>query len=81
MTKPHYIYLTRSNPTINKLCYYSLRIDLDLFGRWSLIRQWGRLDANGGALKIDSFETKTEALYRLTLLIRQKLNKGYVFIL
>ena len=77
MTWPHYIYLTRIDPAINNLSYYSLRIDIDLFGRWSLIRQWGRLDANSGALKIDIFETESEALKHLTNLIKQKLNKGY----
>ena len=80
MANPHAIYLTRSDSSINKLCYYSLRIDTDLFGRWSLIRQWGRLDASSGALKIDSFETEPEALHIFTNLTKQKLNKGYGFI-
>lgn len=41
---PHHTYLTKIEHNTNQYRYYSLRVDPDLFGRWSLFRQWGRLD-------------------------------------
>ncbi len=34
----HHIYLTKVDPNANQYRYYSLRIDPDLFGQWSLFR-------------------------------------------
>jgi len=77
MDSAHQTYLTRIDPSANQYRFYSLRIDPDLFGRWSLVRQWGKLEASGGTLRIDSFETEGEALDRLTQLVDQKQKRGY----
>ena len=74
---PHQAYLTKIDPEANQYRYYSLRVDPDLFGRWSLFRQWGRLDTEGGAIRQDSFESEEEALNRLNRITKQKKKRGY----
>ena len=70
-------YLTKIDSNANQYRYYSLRVDPDLFGRWSLVRQWGRLDSDGGVVKMDSFESESEAMNRLVKIKKQKLKRGY----
>ncbi len=70
-------YLTKVDPSTNQYRYYNLRVDPDLFGRWSLFRQWGRLDTQGGALRIESFESEEEAMSRLVKITTQKIRRGY----
>ncbi len=70
-------YLTKIDHSTNQYRYYSLRVDPDLFGRWSLFRQWGRLDYEGGSLRMDSFGSEEEALHSLLKITRQKLRRGY----
>lgn len=76
--QPHQTYLTKVDPSANQYRYYSLRVDPDLFGRWSLFRQWGRLETDGGALRMDSFESEEEAINRLIKITRQKIKRGYL---
>lgn len=75
--QPHPIYLTKIDPEANQYRYYSLRVDPDLFGRWSLFRQWGRLDSQGGALRMDSFENEAAAMTCLRRITQQKVKRGY----
>ena len=70
-------YLKKIDQSANQYRYYSIRIDPDLFGGWTLIRQWGRLDCDGGRLRMDNFESKKEALNRLSEIVIQKKNRGY----
>lgn len=77
MDAPNHTYLTKIVPSKNQQRYYSLRVDPDLFGCWSLVRQWGRLDADGGTLRFDSYPTEDEALRKLDELTIQKQNRGY----
>jgi predicted DNA-binding WGR domain protein len=71
------IYLLKIDHSTNQYRYYSLRIDPNLFGGWTLIRQWGRLDYDGGRLKMDTFESEKAALDRLTKIVTQKKKRGY----
>lgn len=73
----HQTRLTKINHSENQCRYYSLRIDPDLFGGWTLIRQWGRLDKDGGAIRMDSFESEEVATNRLTKITQQKRKRGY----
>ncbi len=75
--RPHHTYLTKIDPNTNQCRYYSLRVDPDLFGRWSLFRQWGRLDTQGGAIRIESFESEETAMNRLVKIMTQKIRRGY----
>ena len=78
MHSKHTAYLTRQDDNTRHCRYYSVRIDPDLFGRWSLIRQWGRLDYHGGVLRIDSFESETLALGRLSRIVARQKQRGYL---
>ena len=71
-------YLIRIDEQANQYRYYSMRIDPDLFGRWSLVRQWGRLDTSGGTLRMDSFENEQAAVDQLAKIVKQKLKRGYL---
>lgn len=73
----HQTYLTKVDPNANQYRYYNLRVDPDLFGRWSLFRQWGRLDTQGGAIRIESFGSEEEAMSRLVKITVQKQKRGY----
>ncbi len=73
----HQTHLTKIDPSTNQYRYYNLRVDRDLFGRWSLFREWGRLDTNGGVVRIDSFESEVEAMSRLVKITTQKIRRGY----
>ncbi len=73
----HQTHLTKIDPSTNQYRYYNLRVDPDLFGQWSLFRQWGRLDTQGGALRIESFESEEEAMSRLVKITTQKQKRGY----
>ncbi len=75
--RSHHTYLTKIDPNVNQYRYYSLRVDPDLFGRWSLFRQWGRLDTQGGVIRMDSFENEEEAISRLAKITTQKIRRGY----
>ena len=73
----HQTRLTKIDHSINQYRYYSLRVDPDLFGGWTLIRQWGRLDKNGGAIRMECFESEEVATNRLTTISQQKRKRGY----
>ena len=72
----HQTRLTKIDHSENQCRYYSLRIDPDLFGGWTLIRQWGRLDNNGGAIRMDVFDSEEIATNRLTKITQQKRKRG-----
>lgn len=69
-------YLTKINPAKNQQRFYSLHVMPDLFGQWSLIREWGRI-GSGGTVKIDSYPTEDEATAKLAQFKAQKLKRGY----
>ena len=73
----HHTHLTKIDHSVNQCRYYSLRVDRDLFGGWTLIRQWGRLDKNGGAIRMESFESEEVATNRLIQINQQKRKRGY----
>lgn len=72
-----YTYLTKIDHQINQNRYYSVRVDPDLFGHWTLFRQWGRIDSEGGVLRMDSFDSELEALAQLSKIVTQKRKRGY----
>lgn len=70
------IYLKKTNPDTNENKYYTLLIQQDLFGKWSLVRQWGRLGTKGQT-KIDTFDSYEDALAALESLEKEKCRRGY----
>jgi predicted DNA-binding WGR domain protein len=52
MTTHHYTRLQKRNPERNQYRYYVLDVQPNLFGSWSLIREWGRI-GRPGQVKIE----------------------------
>ena len=69
-------YLIKIDTEKNQRRFYSLHLAPDLFGSWSLIREWGRLGA-GGTVRFDPFSTEQDARGALAKIKDQKLKKGY----
>ena len=73
-------YLIKIDTEKKQRRFYSLHLAPDLFGGWSLIREWGRLGA-GGTLRIDPFTTEQAAKQALEKIEIGKLKKGYTRII
>ena len=41
------VYLTREDAGRNMARYYLMDVQTTLFGEWSLVREWGRIDRAG----------------------------------
>ncbi len=52
MTLPNPVELRRLDPARNMFRFYLLAIEPGLFGGFRLLRQWGRIGARGGPIKI-----------------------------
>lgn len=68
--------LRRIEPARNMARFYVIDIQLDLFGRHSLIRNWGRVGTLG-RVAAHSYETATEAEGAWERLVRNKRSRGY----
>lgn len=56
--------------------YYAMRLQPDLFGGRSLIREWGRI-GSGGQLRCQNYRYEGQAIDALIEFSRQKQRKGY----
>ena len=54
-----------------------MTVNRTLFGEWCLIREWGRIGANGGRRLVDYVVSKAEAETELCNLSAQKCRRGY----
>jgi predicted DNA-binding WGR domain protein len=70
------IHLIRSKPSNNMHRFYVLDVQPDLFGKWCLIREWGRIGKPSQVRHI-SFPTEGEALDALARQRRAKQQRGY----
>jgi predicted DNA-binding WGR domain protein len=70
------ITLRRSDPTRNLHGYYRLDVQLDLFGAWCFIREWGRI-GQAGQTRTVLYPTPAEAQAALDKQRRRKERKGY----
>jgi predicted DNA-binding WGR domain protein len=71
------IELRRVDPSRNMRRFYRLDVQADLFGGVRLVRQWGRIGAEGQR-RAAWYATSPEALVTLELHVRQKLRRGYI---
>ena len=69
-------YLLKVDMEKNQRRFYNLHLAPDLFGGWSLVREWGRL-GSGGTLRIMPFDTEEEARQALKKVQEAKLKHGY----
>jgi len=60
-----------------KFRFYTIQVQPDLFGRWSLIREWGRIGSKGGQVNILPFETEKEAMCNAESHKQKRLSRGY----
>jgi len=73
--KPIRLYL--QDQKLNKNRYYTIQIQPDLYGRFSLIREWGRIDNNGGLVDITPSLTEHQALLKAEKIEKHRLSRGY----
>ncbi len=69
-------YLERHDATRNMARYYSLSIQPNLFGGWSLVREWGRIGSSG-RIRIDLHDSEDEALAAYGKMREAKVRRGY----
>ncbi|NKC10678.1 MAG: WGR domain-containing protein [Gammaproteobacteria bacterium] len=69
-------YLEKIDPANNQARFYSLVIMPNLFGQWTLVREWGRIGQRGQA-ELEWFETAEAAEGAIAALKSQKRRRGY----
>lgn len=69
-------HLEKRVPKKNQARYYHLSIRPNLFGEWTLQREWGRI-GQGGRIRFDLFFSKLEAEHELNVLKGAKEKRGY----
>ncbi len=69
-------YLEKHDPAKNMARFYSLMILPNLFGEWSLQREWGRI-GQAGKVRILSFSSQEEATRAFLKLEAAKKRRGY----
>lgn len=70
------LYLRRVDPDKNMSRFYVLAIEPNLFGEFSLVREWGRI-GKGGQVKQASFGSVEEARQACKRLATAKQRRGY----
>jgi len=73
---PQRVRLESCDTTRNRLRFYSMALERDLFGSWCLIRHWGRIGSKG-RLRTDVHASPANVLDALSVLARQKRQRGY----
>lgn len=73
---PDRAYLRREDPSRNMHRFYFMAVQRDLFGRASLIREWGRI-GSPGRMRIEPHPDEGRAVDALAALIAMKRKRGY----
>ena len=73
---PRTLHFRRIDPAQNMRRYYRMAIQCDLFGRASLVREWGRIGSRG-QMMIETHSDEGQAVNALMKLARAKQRKGY----
>jgi predicted DNA-binding WGR domain protein len=71
------VMLRRIDPEHRIARFYSLMVEVDLFGTVRLVRQWGRIGAVQGRELAQDFPTEEEAVAALERLAAAKRRRGY----
>ena len=69
-------YLTRIDPKQNMARWYSLHLQPTLFGEWTVVRSWGRLQQRGQSIE-SRCETEEAALALVAKVADAKQRRGY----
>ena len=70
------IQIERIDTEKNMRRFYRMRVQPDLFGGCSLIREWGRIGTNGRQL-VERFKDEGQAIDALAKIMRSKHRRGY----
>lgn len=70
------VQLRRVDPAQNVARFYVLTVQPDLFGGWTLVREWGRI-GRAGTVRQVPYPTLDAAAAAATRLWKTKLRKGY----
>ncbi|QDA36013.1 WGR domain-containing protein (plasmid) [Paracoccus liaowanqingii] len=73
---PDRAYLRRKDPSRNMHRFYLMAVQRDLFGRASLIREWGRI-GSPGKLCVEHHPDEGRAVDALSALMAAKRKRGY----
>ena len=69
-------YLEKRQPTNNVARFYRMSVMPNLFGEWTLYREWGRI-GQGGQVRMDWFTDEDQAVAALVTLEAAKRQRGY----
>ncbi|PVA08598.1 hypothetical protein DC366_18325 [Pelagivirga sediminicola] len=69
-------HLEKLDPSKNIARYYRISVLPNLFGEWTLHREWGRI-GRGGQVRMDLFRSQVEAEGALDTLIHAKQKRKY----
>lgn len=69
-------HLEKRDPSRNQARFYRMAVLPNLFGEWTLCREWGRI-GRGGQTRLDWFAAKEDATTALLALEKAKRRRGY----
>lgn len=69
-------YLEKRVPSQNLARFYRMEILPNLFGTWTLYREWGRI-GQGGQVRMEWFEEEGQAIVALVIIESIKRRRGY----
>jgi len=69
-------YLEKRQPANNVARFYRMSVMPNLFGEWTLYREWGRI-GQGGQVRMDWFDSEDQAIGALIALETVKRRRGY----
>lgn len=69
-------YLEKRQLANNVARFYRMSVMPNLFGEWTLYREWGRI-GQGGQVRMDWFEDENQAVAALVTLETSKRQRGY----
>ena len=70
------IHLEKHDPERKLARYYRMSVPSNLFGEWTLQREWGRI-GQGGRVRLDLFRGEAEAEYALITMDVAKQRRAY----
>ncbi len=76
---PSPIMLYKIDPARNLFRYYSLSIQPNLFGSWSLIKGWGRISCLG-RMQVELCEDLEDVAKVFERKFAEKVKRGYIYI-
>ena len=73
---PMQTYLEKWNPAAHQARFYRMLVLPNLFGAWTLYREWGRI-GQGGKVRVEWFDSEDLAVGALIVLEAAKRRRGY----